>query len=118
MKIKNIEVNFEFLDADDMERFENEAKNVITKCELQEKGKEKLSYSQIIREQCKIINIFFDNVFGEGVSEKLFRNKSNLQEHIEAFEEIVKEKEKQQTTLVSSLNRYQPNRETRRSKRK
>lgn len=116
MKIKNIEVNFEFLDADDMERFENESKNVIAKCELKEK--EKLSYSQIIREECKIINTFFDNVFGEGVSEKLFGNKSNLQEHIEAFEEIVKEKEKQQATIVSSLNRYQPNRETRRSKRK
>ena len=29
MKIKNIEVNFDFLDADDMEKFENEAKKVI-----------------------------------------------------------------------------------------
>ena len=116
MKIKNIEVNFDFLDADDMEKFENEAKKVIEECEKGETSG--LSYSQVIREQCRIINNFFDNVFGEGISEKLFGNKNNLREHTDAFEEIVKEKENQQQSFATSLSRYQPNRETRRSKRK
>lgn len=116
MKIKNIEVNFDFLDADDMEKFENEAKKVIEECEKGENAG--LSYSQVIREQCRIINNFFDNVFGEGISEKLFGNKNNLREHTDAFEEIVKEKEKEQQSFATSLSRYQPNRETRRSKRK
>jgi hypothetical protein len=116
MKIRNIEVEFDFLDADDMEKFEEEAKKVVKQCE--EKEKQQMSYSQMIREQCKIINDFFNNVFGDGMSEKLFGNKDNLKEHISAFEEIVKEKENQQKSIVSSLERYQPNRETRRNKRK
>ena len=116
MKIRNIEVEFDFLDADDMEKFEDEARKVIEKCNLKEK--EKLTYAQMIREECKVINEFFDNVFGEGTSKKLFGNKDNLREHTDAFKEIVDEKEKQQNSFVSSLDRYQPNRETRRSKRK
>ncbi|MBQ9314875.1 MAG: AP endonuclease [Clostridia bacterium] len=116
MKIRNIEVEFDFLDADDMEKFENEAKKVVEQCKIKEK--QQMSYSQMIREQCKIINDFFNNVFGDGMSQKLFGNKDNLKEHISAFEEIVKEKENQQKSIVSSLERYQPNRETRRNKRK
>ena len=115
MKIRNIEVEFDFLDADDMERFENEARKVIAECEVQKK--QKMSYSQMIRKQCGIIDVFFNNVFGEGTSEKLFGNKCNLNDHITAFEEIVKEKETQQKSIVSTLERYQPNREARRKAR-
>lgn len=112
MKIRNIEVDFNFLDADDVERFEKEAEKVRQECEI--KGKEEMSYSQVIREECKIINTFFDNVFGEGVSEKLFGNKNNLEDHIRAFEDIVKQKIEQQKGLESTFERYQPNREQRR----
>ena len=112
MKIKNIEVDFNFLDADDIERFEKEAKKVRQECEI--KGKEEMSYSQLIREECRIINNFFDNVFGEGVSEKLFGNKSNLEDHIKAFEDIVQEKIEKQRGLQNTFDRYQPNREQRR----
>ena len=112
MKIRDVEVEFDFLDADDMERFEKEAKKVIEQCESQEK--QTMSYSQMIRKQCEIINIFFNNVFGENISERLFGNKNNLNEHIKAFEEIVNEKEIQQKSVISTLERYQPNREQRR----
>ena len=33
MKIRGIEVDFDFLDADDVERFEKEAKKVQEECE-------------------------------------------------------------------------------------
>lgn len=112
MKIRNIEVNFDFLDADDVERFEKEAEKVKKECEL--KGKQELSYSETIREECNIIDTFFDNVFGKGTSEKIFNNKKNLNEHIRAFEDIINEKIIQQKGLQSTLDRYQPNREQRR----
>ena len=112
MKIRNVEVDFNFLDADDIERFEKEAEKVKQECEI--KGNEEMSYSQVIREECRIINNFFDNVFGEGVSEKLFGNKSNLEDHIKAFEDIVKQKIEQQKGLESTFERYQPNREQKR----
>ena len=112
MKIRNIEVDFNFLDADDVERFENEAERVRQECEI--KRKKEMPYSQVIREECRIINNFFDNVFGEGIAEKIFGNKNNLEDHIKAFEDIVKQKVEQQKGLESTFERYQPNREERR----
>ena len=112
MKLKDIEVDFDFLDADDVERFEKEAKRVKEACET--KNKEEKSYSEVIREECNIIDTFFDNVFGEGISEKLFNGKKNLNEHIKAFEDIVNKKIEQQRDLQNTLNRYQPNRKQRR----
>ena len=112
MKIRGIEVNFNFLDADDVEKFEKEAERL--KQESERRGKEKMSYSQAIREECEVINNFFDNVFGEGISLKMFNGKNNLEEHIKAFEDIVKEKLEQQRGLQNISERYQPNRAERR----
>ena len=112
MKIKGIEVEFNFLDADDIERFEKEAEKVRHECE--EKGKQKMSLAECIREECKIINNFFDNVFGKGFSQKLFGNKNNLEEHIKIFEDVIKQKIEQQKDLQSTFERYQPNRQERR----
>ena len=112
MKIREIEVDFDFLDADDVERFEKEARRVKEECEI--KNKQEMSYSEAIREECNIIDRFFDNVFGNGIAEKLFNGKKNLNEHIKAFEDIVKEKIEQRKGLQNTLDRYQPNREQRR----
>ena len=112
MKIKNIEVDFDFLDADDVERFEKEAKKVVEEC--QNKDKIEMSYAEVIREECNIIENFFDNVFGEGIANKMFNGKKNLKEHINAFEDIVNQKNEQQQDLQRTIDRYQPNREQRR----
>lgn len=106
MKIKDLEVNFDFLDADDVERLENATKKVAEKSE-EYKGKE-LSMSEDIKLECKIINDFFDEVFGEGISEKLFNGKNNLKEHIKVFEDIIDEKIKYANDLNSMYERYQP----------
>lgn len=113
MKLKDIEVDFDFLDADDVERLEKEAKIVLKKCEEEEK--KEMSIAESIRKQCEIVNIFFDNVFGEKISEKLFKGKNNLREHLELFEEIINEKKKEDTEIRRTYDRYQPNRETRRN---
>lgn len=112
MKIRNIEVKFDFLDADDMERFENEAKKVQEECNKKEKIE--MSASQSIREECKVINNFFDNVFGEGTSQKIFEGKNNIKDHIKAFEDIMNERMAVQKDLQNTFDRYQPNREQRR----
>lgn len=112
MKIRDIEVKFDFLDADDVEKFEKEARNVQEECKL--KDKQKMSHSEAIRQECIIIENFFDNVFEKGISEKMFKGKKNLMDHIKAFEDIVSQKNEQQKGLENTLNRYQPNGEQRR----
>lgn len=112
MKIRDIEVDFDFLDADDVERFENEAKRVVEECK--KTAQKTMSHSEAIRVECDIVETFFDNVFGKGISEELFNGRKNLSDHIKAFEDIVKTKNEKQKDLQSTLDRYQPNREQRR----
>lgn len=116
MKIKDVEVNFSFTDADDVERFENEAKKVKQKTETRKK--KETSIAEAIREECNIIEEFFDNVFGEGIANKIFKGKKDLEEHIKVFGDVVKAKVEQQKDIVDFYNniesRYLPNRETRR----
>ena len=108
MKIRDIEVKFDFLDADDIERFEKEAKKVKEECEL--KNKQKMSYSEAIRQECIIIENFFNNVFEKNISEKMFKGNKNLMDHIKVFEDIVNQKNEKQKELQNTLNRYQQRR--------
>lgn len=111
MKIKNIEIDFNFLDADNIEVFEKEAKKVVEKSE---QGKnEEISYSEAIRQECNIVEEFIDNVFGEGLSQKIFEGKNDLLEHIKVFQEIADEKNRKQQELQNLYNRYAPNKPNR-----
>lgn len=118
MRIKDIEVDFSFTDADDIERFENEAKKVEEIANNYKKRE--MSVSEIIREECNIIENFFDNVFEKGISQKLFKGKKDIAEHIKLFEDIVKAKVEATKDIqnvydnIENVDRYKPNRETRR----
>lgn len=118
MKLGNIEVDFSFTDADDLERFENGAKKVKEISSNYEK--QELSVAEAIRKECEIINNFFDEVFGDKISEKIFKGKNDLKEHMELFVDIVNEKVKQTQAYQNMYNnieynsKYMPNRETRR----
>ena len=107
MKIKNVDIDFNFLDADNVEKFENEAKKVVEKCQ-NTKTKE-MQYSEAIKMECNIVEEFIDNVFGQGISERIFEGKKDLLEHIKVFQEIVDEKNNKQQELQNLYNRYAPN---------
>lgn len=115
MRIKDIEVNFSFTDADDIERFENEARKVEEKAKNYEK--KEISVSEAIREECNVIEEFFDNVFEKGISQRLFKGKKDIAEHINLFQDIINakiEQTKGMQNIYDNLERYMPNRETRR----
>ena len=118
MKLGNIDVDFSFTDADDLERFENGAKKVKEISSNYEK--QELSVAEAIRKECEIINNFFDEVFGDKISEKIFKGKNDLKEHMELFVDIVNEKVRQTQAYQNMYNnieynsKYMPNREQRR----
>ena len=122
MKLKDIEVDFSFTDADCLERLENATKKVKEKAE--EKQKEELSLSESIRQECAILDDFFDETFGEGTAKKIFKGKKDLQEHMELFTDIMNAKietTKATQNLYDTLEykaKYMPNRETRRHNKK
>lgn len=113
MQIRGVEVEFDFLDADNIEKFENEAEKVKEKADKYKK--QEMKYSEAIRTECKIIKDFFDAVFGAGMSEKMFGKKDNLNDCIKAFEDVTNAKIEQQKVLESTFARYTPNRAQRRA---
>ena len=83
-----------------------------------------MDLSKAIRKECEIINNFLDEVFGEGIAEKVFKGKNDLQEHMELFTDIMNAKiemTKATQNLYDNLEykaKYMPNRETRRHNNK
>ena len=121
MRLREIEVNFSFTDADDIEKLEK-GMEVVKNKTIEYENKE-INLSDTIRNECKVLEEFFDNVFGEGISEKLFEGRMDLKEHTELFMEIANEKIRQtqgMQELYNNLqykNKYMLNREYRRINR-
>jgi hypothetical protein len=105
MRIKNIEIEFDFLDADNVELFEKEAQKVVEKTQTERK---EMTYSQALRMECDIVEDFLDSVFGKGLSKDLFGGKKNLKEHIEIFQYVVDEKNKAQADMQKLYDKYAP----------
>ena len=118
MKLKDIEVDFSFTDADDIEKFEKSLE--VVKEKSAEYRKKQLKMSEALRLECDIIDEFFDNIFGEGISQELFKGNKDLQKRMELFKDITDAKNeatKSFQNLYDNLEvrtKYMPNRETRR----
>ena len=83
LNINGVELDFNLYDADVVERYE-EANDKVIEMDTPESTKGK-RMSEIIKYRCMIVEEFFDHVFGEGTSEKLFGGKKDLQIHVDAF---------------------------------
>lgn len=111
MKIFNVEVDFDFADADDLERFEKEYPT--TQKKLEEIKWDNSKASETIRQFCMVIREFFDNVFGKGTANAVFGEKSNYRDCLKAFKEVADEKDKQDKEANETLNyleNYSPDR--------
>lgn len=115
IKINDVELKFDVLDADHLEKFET-ALLEVKSAELASG----LTASRTIKEQCKIVKNFFDKVCGVGTSEKLFGDSVNYRTHYEAFESFVMqanvEAEAEQKAINDRAAKYTLNRAQRRTK--
>ena len=84
MNIFGTELEYDFFDADQLEVYERENQKVADtiKEPTQYEGK---STADAIRIQCRIVDDFFNAVFGAGTAQKIFKGKSNIRDHMEAF---------------------------------
>lgn len=110
MKINDVELEVNFLDADFMEKVENCCKKVAEQAEKSKKELKNLTFSEQIKGECKIIKDFFDEVFGEGTSDKIFEGKNDLKLCILAFQELINAKIKMQNEMNSLFAKYSPDR--------
>lgn len=105
MNIRNVELQADFLDADFMEVFEN-ALTKMQKRANEAKTKKWESNTKAMREICDYINVFFDEVFGEGTSEKIFGGKANVGDHFDALEAVYDERDRVNGKLANARNKY------------
>lgn len=81
MQINGIEFDFDFAEADDLERFET-AYAVLSK-ETEAKTGE--SNAQTLRRQCAATKAFFDAVLGQGSYDKIVDKPQNIRSSTEAI---------------------------------
>lgn len=128
MKILEKEIDFDFFDAEQMEKYEKESevaqkeiKNMMTNIKT-------MKQSELINSTCETIENCFDNIFGEGSSKEIFEGKRNFRLCLKAFKDLVKARKEQEDELDVEMAdfekelkeigiEYKPNRATRRAKK-
>lgn len=113
MIIFGVELEYDFLDADQVEAYERESQRLVTDIQepTQYEGK---STSESFRIQCGLVDRFFDAVFGDGTAKRLFNGKCNLRDHMEAFAMATEEYRKSDDEINAITEKYSPNRAERR----
>ena len=113
MNIFGTELEYDFFDADQLEVYERENQKVADtiKEPTQYEGK---STADAIRIQCRIVDDFFNAVFGAGTAQKIFKGKSNIRDHMEAFGIVAASAMDARGELDAIVDKYSPNRAERR----
>lgn len=109
MTINGVEFDIDFTDADTLDLIDNESKKVYEKAEKL-RIEENLSPAEGIRQECKIVKDFFDNVFGEGTSEEIFKGKDSLTQCLNAYEDLMNAYQEQYKSYYDRINKYSPDR--------
>lgn len=117
LKICGQELELDLFDADVMEVYEKSMDKVVKRAEETKKHTEK-SNADGIREMCGIVKDFFDEVFGGGTADKLFKDKNNLAICMDAFGIVSSEAGKMKGQVNAITNKYNMNRAQRRQEGK
>ena len=104
MTINGVELEFDLLDYETAKAYEEALERVQKESALCQK-KKAISVSASIKEQCEMVNRFFDKVFGAGTSQAIFGGKMNLNVAIEAFEAVIEEAAHQKEAFSSRINK-------------
>lgn len=108
-KLNDVEVEIDLEDADFLERYEN----AFNKMQEEETELQKVGMnSQFIFNYCELFYHLFDNIFGEGIGEKIFKGKHNarlVDEIYSVFIDICAEQGREATERRNKLvMKYQP----------
>lgn len=117
MKILGEELEYDFLDADLLEKYEKENQKLVDTIQEPEQY-EGLSTADSMRLQCKIVDEFFDALFGKGTADKLFGGKAHIGHHMEAFGQMAESAKQSGQDLAQIEEKYTKNRAERRKDHK
>lgn len=107
--VNGITLELELMDADNMEKYEDLNKEISDKI-AEPTQYEGLSGSEQMRIQCRHVDNFFNELFGEGTSERIFPSKNNLKIRMEAFGQASQMSTDIRNEIKNITNKYSPQR--------
>lgn len=115
-EINGVSFELDMLDADTVELYENCIEQLgNAEKTIRKDGK----HSEFIRAFCDLIADFFDSLFGEGASDKIFAGKKiSVPVYLETYDNFLEFAKAQNTTLPQLFAKYTPNRQQRRASKK
>lgn len=115
MTLNGIEFDFDFTDADDLERFENAYEALRTAQDNAEAQTEKAS--AIVRSQCLAVKNFFDEVLGEDAYPQLVQKPSSMEQNndaifdfVEAYQKAMQDVGAKTQKRLESFKKFTPKR--------
>lgn len=103
--INDVTLEGDLMDADFMEKFE-QAMIKMRDSAMEKKRESFPTAAANYRAQCEVVNICFDEIFGAGTAEKIFRGKMNVLEHLKAVEKVSDWAAGERKVLNDYTNRY------------
>ena len=105
VKIRGLEFDVSFTDADTIERYEEAA--YAMKEAVADKNRFKgMSTAEAMREQCRIMENYIDQTLDANASEMLFGGKMDLLEHMEVCEELNVRAAEARKAVADISNKY------------
>lgn len=119
--INGVELELDLMDADVVEKFDNLNAEIAVEINNPEHY-EGLSNADCMRVQCRMVDSYFDRLFGEGTADRIFPKRNNLGDRMEAFGQTVSMAKEQGSIMDSMTEKYTGqrvrNREQRRAEQK
>lgn len=119
--INGVELELDLMDADVVEKFDNLNAEIAVEIKNPEHY-EGLSNADCMRVQCRMVDSYFDRLFGEGIADRIFPKRNNLGDRMEAFGQTVSMSKEQDSIIKSMTEKYTgkrvQNREQRRAEQR
>lgn len=102
MKILDVEIDFNFFDANQAKKLEQGID--ITNQEIDSLDLDQMRLSDFILAFCNAIEKCFDSTFGKGTSKKIFNGKKDFKACVQAYRDLVKARTSQEQELNKELD--------------
>lgn len=103
--INGVEFELDLMDADVVEKFDNLNAEIAVEIKNPEHY-EGLSNADCMRVQCRMVDSYFDRLFGEGTADRIFPKRNNLGDRMEAFGQTVSMVKEQGSIMDSMTEKY------------
>lgn len=103
--INGVTLETDFADADFIDRYEKATREMAQEAEAS-KTKSYRTAGEAMKTQCTIVRIYFDKLFGDGIADKIFGDKYNLRDALDAVARLSELGMQSRKELDALVNKY------------